>query len=74
MPETNSADAMVVAEKLRAKIEGSPFNFKKERVPITMSFGVSEFHALESPDAVFDRADKALYQAKNEGRNRICQG
>ncbi|PHS65293.1 MAG: hypothetical protein COB09_05880 [Thalassobium sp.] len=74
MPETSSADAMVVAEKLRAKIEGSPFNFKKERVPITMSFGVSEFHALESPDAVFDRADKALYQAKNEGRNRICQG
>ena len=74
MPETNSADAMVVAEKLRAKIEGSPFNFKKERVPITMSFGISEFHALESPDAVFDRADKALYQAKNEGRNRICQG
>ncbi|MCD8521679.1 MAG: GGDEF domain-containing protein [Saccharospirillaceae bacterium] len=74
MPETNSADAMIAAEKLRAKIESSPFNFKKERVPITMSFGVSEFHALESPDAVFDRADKALYQAKNEGRNRICQG
>jgi len=65
---------MIAAEKLRAKIENSPFNFKKERVPITMSFGVSEFHALESPDAVFDRADKALYQAKNEGRNRICQG
>jgi diguanylate cyclase len=74
MPETNTADAMIAAEKLRAKIENSPFNFKKERVPITMSFGVSEFHALESPDAVFDRADKALYQAKNEGRNRICQG
>ncbi|UXD89176.1 GGDEF domain-containing protein [Thalassolituus hydrocarboniclasticus] len=74
MPETNTADAMIAAEKLRAKIENSPFNFKKERVPITMSFGVSEFHALESPDAVFDRADKALYQAKKEGRNRICQG
>lgn len=72
MPETNAADAFVAAEKLREKIEQSPFNFRKERVPITMSFGVSEFHSLESPDTVFERADKALYQAKHEGRNRSC--
>ncbi len=72
MPETNAADAFTAAEKLRQKIEQSPFNFRKERVPITMSFGISEFHALESPDTVFERADKALYKAKHEGRNRSC--
>lgn len=73
MPETGAEEAMLAAEKLREKIEKSPFHFKQERVPITMSFGVSEFHALESPDVVFDRADRALYQAKDEGRNRCCQ-
>lgn len=74
MPETNADDAMVVAEKLRHTIEASPFHFKKERVPITISFGVAEFLALESPDTVFDRADKALYRAKEEGRNLCHKG
>ncbi|MBS55064.1 MAG: hypothetical protein CMI03_20190 [Oceanospirillaceae bacterium] len=72
MPETNGADAWTAAEKLRTKIEQSPFNFRKERVPVTMSFGISEFRALESPDVVFERADKALYKAKESGRNQ-CQ-
>jgi diguanylate cyclase len=35
-----------------------------------MSFGISEFRALESTEMVFERADKALYQAKKSGRNR----
>ncbi|WP_430460671.1 diguanylate cyclase [Thalassolituus sp. LLYu03] len=74
MPETSADEAMQAAEKLRMKVEQSPFHFKQQRVSITMSFGVSEFRALESPDTVFDRADKALYQAKHEGRNRSCQG
>lgn len=72
LPETNAEEALLTAEKLRLKIEQSPFNFRKERVPITMSFGISEFHALEAPDVVFERADKALYRAKHEGRNRCC--
>ncbi|MDK2779213.1 MAG: GGDEF domain-containing protein [Pseudomonadota bacterium] len=70
MPETNADEAMLAAEKLRQRVEQSPFNFRKERVPITMSFGISEFYKLEAPDVVFERADKALYRAKEEGRNR----
>lgn len=72
MPETNAEGALLAAEKLRQTVEKSPFNFRKERVPITLSFGISEFHSLESPDTVFERADKALYKAKHEGRNRSC--
>ncbi len=72
MPETNAEGALLAAEKLRQTVENSPFNFRKERVPITLSFGISEFHSLESPDTVFERADKALYKAKHEGRNRSC--
>ena len=70
MPETNAEEALAATEKLRTKVEASPFNFRKERVPITMSFGISEFHALENAETVFERADKALYRAKDEGRNR----
>ncbi|UZK02449.1 GGDEF domain-containing protein [Venatoribacter cucullus] len=72
MPETNAEGALLAAEKLRQTVENIPFNFRKERVPITLSFGISEFHSLESPDTVFERADKALYKAKHEGRNRSC--
>ncbi|ASP38070.1 hypothetical protein CHH28_04965 [Bacterioplanes sanyensis] len=70
MPETTAEEAMVATEKLRTTIEKAPFHFKQQPVQITMSFGIAEFHALEDPETVFDRADKALYKAKAEGRNR----
>jgi diguanylate cyclase len=70
LPGTQTDGAAGVAEKLRASIEACPFNFRGERVSITMSFGISEFRALESTEMVFDRADKALYEAKKSGRNR----
>ena len=74
MPETDSEHAHQVAEKLRQKIESSPFNFKKEPVQITMSVGISEFQKGESAEAVFERADKALYKAKESGRNQVLIG
>lgn len=74
MPETTAEEAKVVAEKLRKKIESSPFNFKKEPVQITISFGLSEFCLNDTADEVFKRADKALYRAKDEGRNKVLIG
>lgn len=74
MPETDAEAARLAAEKLRQKIEQSPFNFRKERVPITISFGISQFQANERAETVFERADKALYQAKESGRNRSIIG
>ena len=74
MPETSTSEAKIVAEKLRTKIEESPFNFKKEPVQITVSFGISEFAKGESADEVFSRADKALYVAKDKGRNQVQLG
>lgn len=74
MPETSAKEAKLVAEKLRKKIESSPFNFKKEPVQITVSFGISQFGQDESVEDVFSRADKALYQAKDNGRNQVQLG
>ena len=58
-----------VAEKLREKV-ASVVHFDKE--VITVSIGVSSFTTQDTLETWFDRTDKALYHAKQEGRNRVC--
>lgn len=74
MPSTGAHEAAKAVEKIRQSIEESPFNFHGKPVQITMSFGVAEITMDESLDALFERADRALYRAKGEGRNRIELG
>lgn len=71
LPETNTEDARLAMEKLRLKIEESPFHFRGERVQVTVSIGLSEFVKGDTLDQVFERADQAVYEAKNAGRNRV---
>lgn len=71
MPETNADQAYGVIDKIREAIAKCPFHFKEKPVSITLSFGVTEFEGEDKPDAVFARSDKALYQAKQQGRNRV---
>jgi diguanylate cyclase len=66
--------ALVVTEKLRLAVEATEFHFRGKRVLVTISCGMSEFAENDSPEQVFERADKALYEAKSSGRNRCCQG
>ncbi len=70
MPETTTGQAVIVLDKIRAVVGKTAFKFKGSPVTITMSFGVAGFSAEDSVEAVFERADKALYQAKDQGRNR----
>lgn len=73
MPHTNAEQAMQAAEIIRQQIENTPFHYRQERVQITMSIGISHLTADdETPDVLFERSDKALYRAKDEGRNRCC--
>jgi len=65
-PHTDRDSAEILARKLRKAVE----EYKKI-VPITMSFGVTQYIEQESEDSLFKRADKALYKAKNDGRNRV---
>lgn len=72
LPETDKAGAVEVAEKLRSVVEKIEFIHRKEVVKITISIGVSE--VLESdkiPSDLFGRADMAVYEAKDTGRNRV---
>lgn len=59
-----------VAEKLRAAVEGTGFHFRDEAVTITASCGLAEMRDGDSTEQWFERADQALYRAKQEGRNR----
>lgn len=68
-PETNLSGAMIHAERLRNDI--ATFEFRTAG-HITSSFGVTEFISeTDTLETVLDRADKALYRAKECGRNRV---
>lgn len=69
-PETRLEDALILANKIREKVELSKFHYEDKRVFITASAGLATFRPGDSIDDVFKRADKALYQAKQGGRNR----
>ena len=68
LPNTNKAQAVLVAEKVRKALEDNK-HFKVGQV--TGSFGVAERMKAESLRSWYKRADNALYQAKNTGRNRV---
>ncbi|GAA6136154.1 hypothetical protein NBRC116188_29440 [Oceaniserpentilla sp. 4NH20-0058] len=70
LPGTDAQAALQVAEKIRAEVAGSPFHFKGSRVQITISCGVASFAKGCTHQEVFEKADKALYQAKDNGRNQ----
>jgi two-component system cell cycle response regulator len=74
MPDTSGEVAAVVAERLRAAIETVPFMLKETGRALTMtaSFGISSrVETVENSDQLMRQADRALYQAKNAGRNRV---
>ncbi len=72
LPGTPLESAQPLGEKLRARIEKSLFHYQEQSVAVTISVGVAGFKDNDTPDDVFERADKALYLAKHRGRNRVC--
>jgi diguanylate cyclase len=63
-------EALTVAEGIRVEVQALGFHFRGDRVPITISAGIAVFTTGDTPETVFDNADRALYEAKNSGRNR----
>ena len=64
----SEADAAAAFERLRVNVERYPF---PQVGRITVSVGFTELRAGDSPSAAFDRADKAIYYAKQHGRNQV---
>ncbi|WP_167730225.1 sensor domain-containing diguanylate cyclase [Terasakiella sp. SH-1] len=71
LPQTDLNSAIGFAERIRKLIEKSTVHSGEHEVKVTGSFGVTTFHQGDSLDDMFRRADKALYQSKEGGRNRV---
>jgi diguanylate cyclase len=66
---TELGDALLTAEEMRSAVEALRFHFHGTPVRVTVSCGLTALRDGDSADTVFDRADAALYRAKNGGRN-----
>jgi len=71
MTQTNINGALLCAERIRSTIEQSRFTSLGPNFRVTVSLGVTEFTGKEDIPNMIARADKALYRAKESGRNRV---
>jgi two-component system cell cycle response regulator len=72
LPETAGAEAKTVAQWIRAALEAERFYPQDgEEVQITISIGVTEYHSKEELSTFIQRADKAMYLSKQNGRNKV---
>jgi diguanylate cyclase (GGDEF)-like protein len=74
LPQTGDQDALIIAERIRSSIEKAFFaNAQGQRdLQITISIGVASYpDGVHTLDQLLEKSDKALYQAKSDGRNRV---
>jgi two-component system cell cycle response regulator len=71
IPDETAQQTMSMLERLRERIATTPLTAENVSVPITASFGVADSSGRPSVQSLIDAADKALYQAKQNGRNRV---
>ena len=71
LPNTPLEGAQIFAEKVRTQVENFVFKYKGEKVPVTISAGVSNAQSFDTQKEVIEEADSMLYRAKQNGRNRV---
>lgn len=71
LPETNLEQALIVAQRILETTASTAFHLREETISVSVSIGVTTYRAEdENLNALLERADEALYQAKQQGRNR----
>ncbi|VXB87169.1 Diguanylate cyclase (GGDEF) domain-containing protein [Pseudomonas sp. 8AS] len=73
LKDTDSATARLLAEKLREQSAASSVPFNGVNLQVSTSIGLTELHDQDTLDRLIARADRALYRAKQSGRNRVCE-
>ncbi len=71
LPKTSLQGAAPLVEKIRKSVGETNFHFKQQKVNISLSAGLSCMRENDTTESLYERADKALYQAKNSGRDRL---
>jgi diguanylate cyclase (GGDEF)-like protein len=73
LPETTTAGAVILGERLRVMVSEQPFRWEGRSIPLTISLGVATTGGEETlvPADLIRQADAKLYQAKELGRNRL---
>ena len=73
--ETDEPSATVLAERIRQAVAGHGFEYHDSKIPVTISLGVAclDQQRVGDSEALVEAADKALYQAKAGGRNRVVR-
>jgi diguanylate cyclase (GGDEF)-like protein len=71
MPGTRAEEAGIALERLRVAVAAGGFDAIAPQLKVGFSAGVAQVHEGETQDAAIDRADRALYRAKQAGRNRV---
>ena len=70
---TNSFGSKLIAERIRSRIATSSIAHDGNLIKVTASIGTATLLEKETPKALFDRADEALYSAKQNGRDQVIQ-
>ncbi|MCL1146007.1 diguanylate cyclase [Shewanella sp. 10N.261.52.F9] len=71
LPDIADSDILPLLNRVREKVKSIPFKFKNQRITVTVSIGAAQIIENELITETFDRADAALYKAKNESRDRV---
>lgn len=71
LPKTSLEHAQPLVEKIRVAVGNAGFHFKKQKVQISLSAGLTAILDKDNAESIYERADTALYQAKNGGRNQL---
>ncbi len=71
LPFTKIEEAQIVGERLRKAVEAHPVRVDNVDIAVTISMGLAEYNREETGEELFERADKALYEAKKNVRNQV---
>ena len=71
LPRTSMRQAVRTAHRLRGVIDAQKLRADGHLISLTVSIGVAQFQPSDDVDAIFHRADRRLYRAKDQGRNCV---